>query len=209
MGAGVKRLANVSFVRMENVEEVQSIARHGARMFGARVKAFRAASGLTQEDLARLMTSAGYAVHQTTIAKLESAVRPTSVEEAYALAAVFRVPVHDLLVAEDDDEQLTVRLELAAHATKLKALGAELADLGRREDELREQYEAAEALYRQTERRLSQHAPGSGLKTAAAVGDADADSTMARGYAAGYGAAAALTGPPRRAHDTPHETGVG
>lgn len=128
---------------------------HGARMFGVRVKDFRQAKGWTQDDLAKRMTSAGYQMHQTTVAKMESGARPTSVEEMFALAAVFQVSVDKFFLVEDDAR---VHLELAGQANVLATIANELADLARKEGELREQYEAAQSLYHETERRLSQQA---------------------------------------------------
>ena len=47
--------------------------------------------GWTQEQLAEQMTVAGHTMHQTTVAKLESASRPTNVGEIGAIASIFGV----------------------------------------------------------------------------------------------------------------------
>ena len=52
-----------------------------------RVRALRETSDLTQREIADKMTAAGYRMHQTTIAKIESGERPVYVGEAVALAA--------------------------------------------------------------------------------------------------------------------------
>ncbi len=61
--------------------------------FGARVREFRNRQSWSQEKLADLMSAAGYAWRQTTVAKTEAADRPVRVAEAVALARALRVPV--------------------------------------------------------------------------------------------------------------------
>jgi transcriptional regulator with XRE-family HTH domain len=66
------------------------------RAFGARVRELRAVRKWTQEALAERMTAMGLPMHQTTVAKLESGSRPTSVAEVASLAAIFGVDMSEL-----------------------------------------------------------------------------------------------------------------
>lgn len=103
MGGGVKRLAHVSFVRVENVGE------SAERAFGRRVKDLRTARGWTQDDLARHLAAAGYTMHQTTVAKMESGVRPTDVGEIAAIAAIFGIQPAALFEDLPKEQQLRLR----------------------------------------------------------------------------------------------------
>ena len=95
------------------------------REFGMRVRALRNARGWTQDRLAAEMTRRGFAMHQTTIAKLESASRPTTLGELSELARLFRVNPLELMdlnaaVARDSmDFQARLRT-LDAHAVALE-----------------------------------------------------------------------------------------
>lgn len=62
-----------------------------------RVRALRETSDLTQREIADKMTAAGYRMHQTTIAKIESGERPVYVGEAVALAGILGVSLEQLL----------------------------------------------------------------------------------------------------------------
>lgn len=104
-------------MRVENVGNNE--ARRVEQLFGARVKALRQARGLTQEQLGERMTNAGYPMHQTTVAKLESAGRPTSVGEVAVLATLFGVPISSLFGITEGDvdaHRQQMRLHLLAVA---------------------------------------------------------------------------------------------
>lgn len=87
---------------MENRET--RFAKFWEQMFGVRVKDLRTARGWTQDDLAKRMTSAGYQMHQTTVAKMESGARPTNVGEVAALAAIFGIPIGRLFSDDAADD---------------------------------------------------------------------------------------------------------
>lgn len=108
----------------ETTPEAQS-ARSGALRFSKRVRELRKSQGWTQSDLAKRMTAAGYPMHLTTIAKLEAATRPTPVEEAYALAAIFELPVTELLTSADDSDRVTLE-EVMQHFEELVKQTAEV-----------------------------------------------------------------------------------
>lgn len=92
---------HVVFVRVEH-----------ERQFGERVRELRQARDWTQGELANRMTAAGYSMHQTTIAKIESGNRPTNVGEVTALASLLGVSVADLF-PDEDDEAAEMRAEIA------------------------------------------------------------------------------------------------
>ncbi len=66
------------------------------RAFGLRIRSLRRARSWTQDEVAQWMTAAGYPMHQTTVAKIESGSRPTSVGEVDALASIFGKSVASL-----------------------------------------------------------------------------------------------------------------
>ena len=136
----------VSFVRMGNDVE---------RLFGARVRELRQARGWTQEELARRLTDAGYSVHQTTIAKLEGATRPTDVAEAAAIAAIFGVSIGTLF--RTAPTRIAAQLELMRRANVLDEIQKERRALQERLSALDEQYDAAEVAYQEFRQRLTNH----------------------------------------------------
>lgn len=95
--------------------------------FGEQVKQFRQANGWTQGELARRMTVVGYTMHQTTVAKVENATRPTNVGEVAALAAIFAVPVSALFGESD-----TKPLEMANLNATMTAVADELETMAKR-----------------------------------------------------------------------------
>lgn len=139
---GVKRLEPATFVRMENVGQ-QGIGRPAELAFGNRVRELRLARGLTQEALAAWMTAAGYVMHQTTLAKIESGGRPTSVGELAALATVFEVTAAELLAVDTPSDYAM----LAAIASRITMQERELAALVERQETLRAQIAADKDAY--------------------------------------------------------------
>jgi transcriptional regulator with XRE-family HTH domain len=71
--------------------------------FGAAVRKLRKSRGWTQEELAYRLSYGGNDMHQTTLCKLESGSRPTTLRDAEVLALVFGVSVADLLAGSPDD----------------------------------------------------------------------------------------------------------
>ena len=118
----------VAFVRVGNECEPESSERGPEVVVAQRVRELRRSRGWTQDDLAREMAARGWPMHQTTIAKLETQVRPIRLNEAATLAAIFEVSIHDL-VAEPvppwDDQELADAAqrvqELRVHIGELTA----------------------------------------------------------------------------------------
>lgn len=108
----VKRHAHVTFVRVEhNDEGAHMPAQVGAHRFGRRVRQERKARDWSQAELAERMTKAGYPLHQTAVARIESGKRPTTIQEVYALAAVLGVPsITALLSSGGEDMQLLAQI---------------------------------------------------------------------------------------------------
>jgi transcriptional regulator with XRE-family HTH domain len=61
--------------------------------FGQSIRILRQARGWSQGDLAEAMRSSGFDWQQSTASKTEQATRPVRLNEAAALAALFRVPL--------------------------------------------------------------------------------------------------------------------
>ena len=105
------------------------------KIFGQRIREMRQLRGWTQDELAREMSDAGHQMHQTTVAKLESGTRPTSVAEVGALATLLEVPIGSLFGAADEMEK---RAELKALEYRLRSLTAEASRITEQMDEMLE-----------------------------------------------------------------------
>jgi transcriptional regulator with XRE-family HTH domain len=94
-----------------------------------RVRQLREQTGLTQRQVADLMTAAGHRMHQTTVAKIEAGDRPVSVGEAVRLAGVFGVAMDALLTepAVDDERQRAIA-ELVDAQVAIRSLEHEVAE---------------------------------------------------------------------------------
>mgnify|MGYP003608491649 CR=1 FL=1 len=112
--ADCKRFGHVVFVLMA-LDEWE-------KLFGSRVKAIRKTRGWTQEELARRMSDAGHPMHQTTLAKIESGTRPTSVAELGALSTLLEVSIGSLFGSAD---QLEKQMELRGLDYQIRSLSAE------------------------------------------------------------------------------------
>jgi len=66
---------------------------HHEKILGQKVRQLRTERGWSQEQLAEKLNGLGWAVHQTTIAKLEAGSRPIRIAEADTLAVAFRLPI--------------------------------------------------------------------------------------------------------------------
>ena len=87
------------------------------------------------------MTAAGYQTHQTTVAKLESGNRPTDVGEIAALAAIFSLPIGSVFDADDEDEQMLLKLSEAD--SEVVRLTQELLDHVKAEQDIQARLHAA------------------------------------------------------------------
>lgn len=112
----------------------EQIARDTELRFGQRVRELRRARGWTQADLAQRLAAAGSPMHQSTVAKIESATRPTPVGEVANLAGIFGEPVAGLL--GDELDPFTAALATARWDV-VGAMGS-LAQVMEREAQLRE-----------------------------------------------------------------------
>ncbi len=66
---------------------------HHEKILGQKVRQLRTERGWSQEQLAEKLNGLGWAVHQTTIAKLEAGSRPIRIAEADTLAVAFGLPI--------------------------------------------------------------------------------------------------------------------
>jgi transcriptional regulator with XRE-family HTH domain len=88
-------------------------------VFGSRVREFRSARKMSQAALSKRLRELGARLDRSAIARIESATRGVTIDEAVALAAVLDVPFHTLLITPADEEialtpALTVRMPFAA-----------------------------------------------------------------------------------------------
>lgn len=61
------------------------------------LKELRKTRGISQEEVASLMTKAGFSWRQTTVAKTEAGSRPIRLDEAGALAFLFGLSINDMV----------------------------------------------------------------------------------------------------------------
>jgi transcriptional regulator with XRE-family HTH domain len=71
------------------------------RIIGENIKALRNEAGWSQERLARAMETAGYIWKRITCAEVEASTRRVSLEELVGLAALFGVPLIELLLPRE------------------------------------------------------------------------------------------------------------
>ncbi|MFG2002319.1 helix-turn-helix transcriptional regulator [Spirillospora sp. NPDC048911] len=83
--------------------------------FATNLRQHRERRGLSQAELARLMSEAGYPMHQQTIAKIESGSRPVRLAEAVQLARALDTTI-DMLILSPRDTR---------HAYAIRHLGRE------------------------------------------------------------------------------------
>jgi transcriptional regulator with XRE-family HTH domain len=94
--------------------------------FGERVAELRKANNLTQAELSALVSKSGYPLHQTTVAKLEKGLRPTSLGEASAIATILGVSLDDLLAHSTAlDDAVQKRQPIMAAITRAHRLRTE------------------------------------------------------------------------------------
>ena len=105
------------------------------KVFGAQVRSLRTAAEWTQAELADRLSAAGFPMHQTTIAKLESGARPTTISEAAALATIFAVTLDDMLGPVREGQLAQRRIEIGAELSRVEA---EIAEHSHMLDMLRE-----------------------------------------------------------------------
>lgn len=126
------------------VEEWEKVHVSNAVDFGRNVRNLRKARGWTQADLSEQFRAFGLEVHQTTIAKMENATRPTTLWELWVLVSVFGVTYDELLplVAPVSDKvTAAVRKRERAKENVARAHNAHLeaeAELRQAEQELAE-----------------------------------------------------------------------
>ncbi|GAA1078088.1 helix-turn-helix domain-containing protein [Tsukamurella spumae] len=88
------------------------------------IKAIREDLKMKQGQLAERMTAMGYKWHQATVAKVETNERQVQLGEAHALAAVFGVPLQDIVGATSEAMNAA---KLSALVTRVRSAKMELA----------------------------------------------------------------------------------
>lgn len=114
------------------------------RAFAQRMQQLREADAMTQTDLANAARAQGLPFYQQTIQRIETGQRPVRLDEAYIIAAVFQIDLHDMVNgasvvrSERLNERLVaiqahaadVTVAVASMASDMAALAVEVARLG-------------------------------------------------------------------------------
>ena len=87
-------------------------AKRFGRDFGRSVQTLRLRAGLSQKDMAERLGELGYRMHQTTVGKIESATRPTSIEEAAAISLILGVSLNEMLAPSGTGPMFEARNDL-------------------------------------------------------------------------------------------------
>lgn len=116
---------------------------------GQNVRDLRKVKGWSQAQLAVYLRSYGIEMHQSTVAKLELAMRPTAAGEIAALATIFGIGIERLFA--EPDRYVPTKRELAILIDQRDAL-LHLAE-GLEESELEAEAKAAAATAQATEAR--------------------------------------------------------
>ncbi|RAY13610.1 hypothetical protein DPM19_18195 [Actinomadura craniellae] len=118
------------------------------------LRGMRTARGLSQEDVAQMMTAAGFSWRQTTVAKTEAGARPVRLNEAVALAYFFGLTVDDMLGNTPGSEHVS-KAESAYRITQSLTAHAELraVEAKRRAERAAQEHEESVELLRDLERR--------------------------------------------------------
>lgn len=139
--AGHNLSGHTKLVPMENTEASgnrELALKQAALDFGRRVKRLRKDVGLTQKELADRLSQWGRSYHQTTVAKLESGNRPTTLEELIPLSVALGVSQREFFqdpsptesaerrVREAEQEVLNLRTEVRATHSRYLQLQEEL-----------------------------------------------------------------------------------
>ena len=95
-------------------------------VFAQRLRETRKVAGLTQQQLADLMSTAGHKMHRSAIAKIEAGDRPVSVGEAVQFAGVLGIDLAELVTGRysgTDRERLhRARVEAQVRVRSLEHL---------------------------------------------------------------------------------------
>ncbi len=120
---------------------------------GETLKTLRKARGLSQEDVAKMMTMSGFSWRQTTVAKTEAAARPIRVNEAAALALCFGLTVNDMVGSTAETSKQT-RVDSAYRVAFSMLLNTRIrvGEAKRRMDEAEREYRAGLSDIRELER---------------------------------------------------------
>jgi transcriptional regulator with XRE-family HTH domain len=94
---------------------------------GARVKRYRRAAGMSQEQLASdLATLFGLPFHQQAIVKVETGRRPLRLEEAHAVAEILGVDLSLLIYDGHDEEKMDLETEVLELQDDIARLRSEI-----------------------------------------------------------------------------------
>jgi transcriptional regulator with XRE-family HTH domain len=92
--------------------------------FIAWLKGARTAAGLSQQKVADALKAQGFAVFQTTVAKIERGDRPVRLDEAVAFAALFGTTLDVALGLKSDTSQSFTSRDLARRTSLLQQISS-------------------------------------------------------------------------------------
>jgi transcriptional regulator with XRE-family HTH domain len=96
------------------------------------VRELRQAKSWTQGELAKRLQAAGFKLHQSSVARMEVAERPTSVGEVAALARIFSVPIWSMF--ESPSDRANPRVRFGQVKARMDEIDEELGQMGDRAD---------------------------------------------------------------------------
>ena len=94
------------------------------QVFGQQVRRLRKARGMSQGDLCRALAGTAVPQHQSTISKIEEAVRPLRLDEAFAIAAALGADLNSMVGDVGAEPDAAVLAHLARIAELERAVAA-------------------------------------------------------------------------------------
>lgn len=93
---------------------------HWEEDFRANMKKARESIGMTQTEMARQLKDIGLPFHQQTIQRVESGERPVRLDEAFAIAELLGLPLHELVRRDEQVVLEVARARMARNAVALR-----------------------------------------------------------------------------------------
>lgn len=156
-------------------------------VFARKLREARQAAGVTQQQVADLMTQAGYRFHRSAVAKIELGERPVTIGEAVQFAVILGMPLTELVTDHDSlteaEHERAARVDAQIAVTSLQREIAERRKLLEEQqvlyDNTCDRLEAAQHLLRQLGGELPWNTRGLPPGTS---GEADMATAMRTGF---------------------------
>ena len=119
-------------------------------VFARQARQYRERAGLTQRQVAERMSTAGFRMHHSTVAKIEAGTRPVIVGEAAEMARVLGVSIESLMTEKEPlSRHEMMRMDLMMFKTRVEQLERVAA-------ERLQQLQAAQTQYDEVSARLDE-----------------------------------------------------